>query len=202
VTRLLLIRHGQSTWNALGRWQGQADPPLTETGRRQAFEASAAIGAVDAVFSSTLERARVTAEIVSEQLGVGPVVSLPGLIERTAGEWEGLTRIEIEERYPGYLDAGDRPPGWEEDERLEARAMYALDRIVAALGEERPGIDVDVVVVTHGGVIYQIERRFGAPFERMANLGARWIEFVRGEWRLGDRVDLLHGVDVTIPDQI
>ena len=54
----------------------------------------------------------------------------------------------------------------------------------------------------HGGLIYQVERRFGAPFERMSNLGARWIELRRGEWHLGDRVDLLHGVDVTIPDQI
>ena len=66
MIRLLLVRHGQSTWNALGRWQGQADPPLTDIGRRQAAEASAAIGAVDAIFSSTLERARVTAEIIAE----------------------------------------------------------------------------------------------------------------------------------------
>ena len=186
----------------MGRWQGQADPPLTPLGRRQAAEASAAIGAVDAVFSSTLERARVTAEIISEQIGVGPVVSLPGLVERTAGDWEGLTRVEIEEQFPGYLDAGDRPPGWEDDEVLEERAMSALGTIVVGLGQERGDVDLDVVVVTHGGLIYQVERRFGAPFERMSNLGARWIELRRGEWHLGDRVDLLHGVDVTIPDQI
>jgi len=202
VTRLLLVRHGQSTWNAAGRWQGRADAPLTALGRRQAAEAAAAIGAVDAVFSSTLERARVTAEIVSEQIGVGPVVSLPGLVERCAGEWEGLTRDQIEEQYPGALEAGDRPPAWEPDDELEARAMSALEQIVVGLGEERGGVDVDVVVVTHGGLIYQVERRFGAPFERMSNLGARWVELRRGEWRLGDRVDLLHGVDVTIPDQI
>lgn len=202
MTRLLLIRHGQSTWNALGRWQGQEDPPLTDIGRRQAWEASAAIGAVDAIFSSTLERAQVTAETISEQLGIGPVVFLPGLVERHAGAWQGLTRDEIEEQYPGFLDSGARPPGWESDEDLELRAIAALDQIVVALGEESPGVDVDVVVVTHGGLIYQIERRFGAPFERMANLGARWVEFRRGEWSLGDRVDLLGGVDVTIPDQI
>lgn len=186
----------------MGRWQGQEDPPLTSVGRRQAAEASAAIGAVDAVFSSTLERARVTAEIISEQIGVGPVVSMPGLVERHAGEWEGLTRAEIEERYPGYLEAGDRPPRWEADDDLEERAMSALGQIVTGMAEEGGGVDVDVVVVTHGGVIYQIERRFGAPFERMANLGARWIELRGADWRLGDRVDLLHGVDVTIPDQI
>jgi probable phosphoglycerate mutase len=209
VTRLLLIRHGQSTWNALGRWQGQEDPPLTDLGRRQAAEASAAIGAVDAVFSSTLERARVTAEIIAEQIGVGPVVSLPDLIERRAGEWEGMTRAEIEEQYPGFLEAGHRPPNWEADEVLGDRAMSAFGQIVLGLGsdlvasgEERGDVDVDAIVVTHGGLVYEVERRLGAPFERMANLGARWIELRRGVWHLGDRVDLLHGIDVTIPDQI
>ncbi|MFN8050168.1 MAG: histidine phosphatase family protein [Acidimicrobiales bacterium] len=203
MTRLLLIRHGQSTWNASGRWQGQEDPPLTDVGRRQAAEASAAIGAVDAIFSSTLERARVTAEIVAEQIGVGPVVSLPGLVERHAGEWQGLTRAEIEAAYPGFLDAGHRPPGWESDEALNDRAMTALQAIAVAVGgEEGAGIDVDVVVVTHGGLIYQIEGSLGAPFERLPNLGGRWLAHEGGRWRLGDRVDLLGGVDVTIPDQI
>jgi len=197
VTRLLLIRHGQSTWNAMGRWQGQEDPPLTDTGRRQAAEASAAIGAVDAVFSSTLERARVTAEIIAEFIGVGPVISLPGMVERNAGQWQGLTRAEIEEAYPGFLDAGNRPAGWEANDHLEERAVAALDQIAAAVG------DGDAVVVTHGGVIYQLEDRLGAPFERLANLGARWIEISdAGRWTLGDRVDLLGGIDVTIPDQI
>lgn len=206
MTRLLLVRHGQSTWNAEGKWQGQADPPLTPLGRRQAFEAAAAIGAVDAIFSSTLERARVTAEIISEVIGVGPVVSLPGLIERDAGEWSGLTRTEIEVAYPGYLDAGKRPDGWEANESLEARAMDAIERIAASVAEERPGIDVDVphvVVITHGGLVYQVEGSLGAPFERISNLGGRWVERVDGgRWVLGDRVDLLHGVDVTVPDQI
>lgn len=196
VTRLLLVRHGQSTWNAAGRWQGQADPPLTETGERQAWEACAAIGAVDAICSSTLERARRTAEIVSETLGIGPVVSYPGLVERHAGEWQGLTRPEIEAAWPGYLEAGGRPPGWEADEALCARALDALGAIATAIG------DGDVVVVTHGGVIYALEAMLGSAFERLANLGARWIEHRADGWVLGDRVDLLGGVDVTIPDQI
>lgn len=216
VIRFLLVRHGQSTWNASGRWQGRADPPLTATGRRQAAEAAASVGTVDAVFSSTLERARVTAEIMAEAIGVRPVVSLPGLVERCAGEWEGLTRDEIEERYPGFLDRGDRPPAWEADTALEERAMSALGQILAGLGElvgtsvgpligsgqEVADVDLDVVVVTHGGLIYQVERRFGAPFERMSNLGARRLVWTSGDWRLDDRVDLLHGIDVTIPDQI
>lgn len=202
VTRLLLIRHGQSEWNASGRWQGQADPPLTELGRRQAYEASPSLGAVDGIFSSTLERARITAEIISEQLGVGPVISLPDLVERHAGEWQGLTRAEIEQHYPGYLDQDRRPPSWETNELLGARAFAALERIVVALGEERPGVDAEAIIVTHGGLIYEVERRLGATFDRLGNLGGRYITFERHGWVLGERVDLLHGVDVTIPDQI
>src|SRR5687767_11323336 len=96
-TRVLLVRHGQSEWNATGRWQGQADPPLTDLGRRQARSAAAALGTVDAVFASDLQRASETALIIAGELGVGPVVVDPDLRERDAGEWSGLTRVEIEE---------------------------------------------------------------------------------------------------------
>ena len=199
MTRLLLIRHGQSTWNALGRWQGQEDPPLTDIGRHQAALAAESIGAVDAVFSSTLERARITAEIISGSIGVGPVISLPGLVERHAGEWQGLTRDEIDESYPGFLEAGHRPPSWEADDELHTRAVTALGSIVNAIGQDH---HTSAVVVTHGGVIYQLEQHLGAEFDRLSNLGARWIEILDDRWTLGERVDLLGGVEVTIPEQI
>ena len=105
------MRHGQSEWNAIGRWQGQADPPLSDLGRRQAREAARAIGAVDAVWASDLRRAAETAAIISADIGVGPVVLDPDLRERDAGEFSGLTRAEIEERFPGYLEDDRRPPG-------------------------------------------------------------------------------------------
>ena len=125
-TRVLLVRHGQSEWNADGRWQGQADPPLTDLGRLQAREAARALGAVDAVWASDLQRAVETATIIADDLGVGPVVLDPDLRERDAGEFSGLTRPEIADRFPGYLDDGRRPPGWEPDEALLARALRAL----------------------------------------------------------------------------
>ena len=110
MTRVLLIRHGQSEWNADGRWQGQADPPLTDLGRHQALHAARNLGTVDAIVASDLQRASETALIIAEALGVGPVVLEPGLRERDAGEWSGLTRAEIERDWPGYLDspAADR----------------------------------------------------------------------------------------------
>src|SRR5436309_8138951 len=100
TSRVLLVRHGQSEWNAVGRWQGQADPPLTDLGRQQARAAAHSLGSLDAVFASDLQRATETAVIVAAQLGIGPVVLDPDLRERDAGEWSGLTRDEIHERYP------------------------------------------------------------------------------------------------------
>src|ERR671910_890596 len=91
-TRVLLVRHGQSEWNAAGRWQGQADPSLSDLGRLQAREAARAVGAVDAIWSSDLQRAAETAIIIGDQIGVGPVVVDDRLRERDAGEWTGLVR--------------------------------------------------------------------------------------------------------------
>src|SRR3546814_7398309 len=74
MARVLLVRHGQSEWNATGRWQGQADPPLTDLGRAQAHHAARSLGVVDAIVASDLQRAADTALIISGALGVGPVV--------------------------------------------------------------------------------------------------------------------------------
>lgn len=195
MPRLLLVRHGQSEWNAAGRWQGQADPPLSDFGRIQARHAAAAVGGVDAVYASTLGRAVETATIIGTQLGVGPVLVEHDLRERNAGEFSGLTRIEIEDRFPGYLAEGRRPPGWESDELLLARASAALLRIAADAGDE-------VLVVTHGGVIMTLEVHLGLERRRCANLGGRWFDVSPDGIVPGGHVDLLHGAEITVPDQI
>lgn len=194
MTRILVVRHGQSEWNADGRWQGQENPPLTELGRNQAREAAAAIGAVEAIYASPLDRATTTAVIIAEQLGLGPVIMSPGLMERHAGEWQGLTRDQIEVAYPGYLDAGTRPPGWEDDGEVEARVLGALTEIADTHA------DADVLAVAHAGVIYAIERITGAAWERLANLGGLWVERTAGGWKIGERVHLL--AEETVPGQI
>lgn len=194
VTRLLVIRHGQSEWNAQGRWQGQENPPLTDLGRRQAAEAADALGTVDAIYSSPLDRAHTTAMIIAETLGVGPVITAQGLMERNAGEWQGLTWAQIEEAYPGYLDARKRPPSWEPDEQVDARVFAALDEIADT---HDGGL---VLVVAHAGVIYTIENRYVPGFERLANLGGRWLERRGTQWHMGDRVRLL--TEETVPGQL
>ncbi len=189
MTRILLVRHGQSEWNADGRWQGQADPPLTDLGREHASAAarSGLLGSFDAVYSSPLRRAVDTALLLADHMGVGPVVTDEGLMERDAGPWQGLTRRQIEEGWPGMLATGERPDGYERDDRLLVRVRVALERIcaVAAGGT--------VLVVTHAGVVYALERGCGEAVERIPNLGGRWLETSGGGYSAGPRVDLVSG---------
>ena len=132
--RILFVRHGQSEWNAVGRWQGQADIPLSDLGREQAKAAASSLGTFDVAASSTLSRAAETAYIVTNELGIGPIVPVPELVERSAGEWSGLTRAEIEEEWPGYLDADKRPPNYELDDQLWPRLVKGLKIVADMLG--------------------------------------------------------------------
>jgi broad specificity phosphatase PhoE len=101
TTRILLARHGETEWNRLGRWQGHADPPLNDLGRRQAeiLAEQLAGDTVSAVYSSDLRRARETARIVAERIGL-PVTEDSALREIDVGSWSGLTRDEVRERFP------------------------------------------------------------------------------------------------------
>jgi broad specificity phosphatase PhoE len=196
MTSMLLVRHGQSEWNATGRWQGQADPPLSDLGRQQALDAAARVGSVDVVVSSGLMRALETARIIADQVGVGPVVVEPDLRERHVGEWSGLTHVEIEAAYPGHLADGRRPPGWEHDDDAVARLRGALDRIHA----EYEG--ADVLVLSHGGVIRALEIALGGPSDRLPNLGGRQLTHRGDRLVLGERVLLVDADVATVPTQI
>src|SRR5919109_2812903 len=104
MIRLLLVRHGESTWNAQSRWQGQADPPLSPFGERQAEDATVRLAesaSITAVWTSDLVRARRTGELIAKRLGLDAVHDEPRLRERDVGAWSGLTRDEIEARWPG-----------------------------------------------------------------------------------------------------
>lgn len=181
---LLLLRHGESTWNADGRWQGHADPPLSDVGVEQARGAATGVAPFDAVWSSDLRRARETAQRFAPP-GV-PVTEEVRLRERDVGGWTGLTRDAIEDRHPGWLAAGHRPEGWEDDAAVAARAWDALRTVVAALD---PG--GRAVVVSHGGLIRAVEASLGVPPRPVPNLGGVWLHAVSGELVPGDRVALL-----------
>jgi broad specificity phosphatase PhoE len=143
MTTILLARHGETDWNREGRWQGWADPPLNDTGRAQARALAEQLRGTpfDAVYTSDLGRAHETAEIVAAPHGV-PVVADPGLREIDVGSWSGLTRAEIDERFPG----ADRPDGESREQHLD-RVLHAVERIARGHPEGR------ILLVSHGGTI-------------------------------------------------
>lgn len=194
-TRFLVLRHGQSEWNAMGRWQGQADIELTDLGYEQARRATDRLGMFDAVASSDLRRARITATIIAETLGMGLLEADTRLRETHVGEWQGLTHEQIDRDWPGYLEAHLRPPGFETDESIMGRLSDAF----ADLSGMFPG--GNVLVVAHAGVIRVLRRNLGVVDRRVANLGGS--EFVVHPGRdggisieAGDLVDLLEHGDI------
>jgi broad specificity phosphatase PhoE len=144
VTELLFVRHGETDWNDERRLQGHADTPLNDRGRRQAEELAAHLAhqRVDALYTSDLRRASETAAVIAARLGLEPVAD-PGLREVDVGEWSGLTRPEIAERWPEAVRWSDG----ETPEEMAGRVLAAARRIAAAHRGGR------VVVVTHGGPI-------------------------------------------------
>jgi probable phosphoglycerate mutase len=179
-----LLRHGQSTWNADGRWQGQADPPLSSLGEQQARDAARGLvaGQFSRIVASNLRRAHQTAEILAEALRL-PVEVDPDLREIDVGDWQGLTRAEINERAPGALadwseGRSESTPGGESRTHRTDRARAALLRAAAA---SAPGDRV--LLVSHGALIRNLDRAMGLVPHGIGNLAGRWYE-ADGDGRL------------------
>ena len=151
-TTILLARHGETDWNAVGRWQGHTDRSLTERGRRQAAELADRLANVeiDAVYSSDLLRAVETAEPVAKRLGL-PLQALPELREVDVGTWAGLTRDEVAERFPeGFRRWSEWQTGWEDGETYDEMGERVVGAILRLAGEQEGG---RILVVSHGGAI-------------------------------------------------
>jgi broad specificity phosphatase PhoE len=168
MTTILLARHGETEWNRIGRYQGWADPPLNDTGRAQARKLAAQLGSTpfDAVYSSDLRRARETAEIVAAPHAMQVIVE-PGLREVNVGEWSGLTRAEVEARFP----RGERPGG-ETREEHTARVLEAAERIARAHAGRQ------ILVVSHGGTMRALRMHVSdEPSHPIANCGVLELHF-------------------------
>ncbi|MDI3299109.1 MAG: histidine phosphatase family protein [Bacillota bacterium] len=160
--RLLLVRHGETLFNQSGRYQGHTDVPLSEQGRRQAEALAGRLAPVPvaAVWSSDLSRALETARVLARPHGLEVRVDRD-LREMSFGAWEGLTREEIQARYADdwrlYVEDATRhaPTGGETLAQLEARAVGALRRALAALEEPEAeeGRRGALLLVSHGGTI-------------------------------------------------
>jgi len=151
VTRLSLVRHGQTDWNRQRRIQGASDVPLNDTGRLQAMATGRALALRrwDGIYSSPLSRAMDTARIIAAQAGLDEPRPLAEVAERRYGDAEGLTGEEILARFPD----GVAIPGQESRDDVVARALPAL----SALAQRSAGRSL--IVVSHGGVIASLVRR-------------------------------------------
>lgn len=191
--RLLLVRHGESIWNAEGRWQGSANPPLSAAGRAQAAQLADYIRdhGIDVIVTSDLDRAIETGSIVADLLQLEAPLIEARLRERDVGEISGHTRDEIEQKWPGLLDrwrSGEltQMPGGEDD--ITPRVTEGLRAIANA-----PDGSV-VLVVTHGGVIGAIDQWLGTEYRRVGNVQGRWLVVdddgtIRFDAHFGDDLD-------------
>jgi probable phosphoglycerate mutase len=177
IRLVYLSRHGETDWNAAGRWQGHTDVPLNENGYRQAHalgEALRGTGVVSVVTSDLL-RAHETGRIAAQRIGVSIAYRDAGLRERAFGPFEGLTRDECHRLHPAewraWLEDQRAPPGAEERSAVAARMTAAIDRAASAVAQS----DGAVLVVSHGGAA--LATVLGVPPPPIAN-GAIW----RLEW--------------------
>ena len=189
---ILLVRHGQSTANAKGIWQGQMEFPLSDEGRRQASLAGRGLSGepFEGLYSSPLSRAFETAQIIRDRTGfTGEVVPLGGLSERHGGTLEGHTWAEQERHDPELAKKFLAIPeeerwalvGAETDEEVIARFEEALSSIRANHPDGSR-----IVVVSHGGVMRAFLRGTFGPgvlpcAQRAANASITRIQWKRGE---------------------
>ena len=175
IRRLLLVRHGVTTWNREGRFQGHLDSPLDPLGEEEARALAGRIvreySGPLLVTSSPLERARATARILADALeGDGRPVEVqlePGLMEIGQGAWEGLTHAELARddaaRYAAWAESGglQQPPGAEAVPDAASRAEGAVRRLLADQ-EAAPG--EALCLVSHGGILRLLAGRLvGLP---------------------------------------
>ena len=191
--KLLLVRHGQTRFNLERRFLGRTDLELDDEGCKQALLLAQAYAGRGRVYSSPLRRAWQTAE------GLGSPKPVPGLMEMDMGELEGLSREEMEDRFPGLLatwfedPTHFRPPGGETLAETQERGWQALQEILQEQGEEEVR-----VVVTHQLVLASILCRLsGVPLSKFrkfshGNTGVTTIEVGPEGLRLCSLNDLAH----------
>jgi len=198
-TRICLVRHGETEWNAERRIQGQIDIGLNETGLRQAAAAGRWLrdAGVSALYSSDLKRAWTTALAIGDALGLVPQQA-PEMRERRYGIFEGLTYAEAHEKFPdGYAAFEGRNADYDFENGESLQTMF--DRVTGKLQEiaaANPG--QVVVLVLHGGVLDIINRFVrGNSLETprdflIPNAGINWIAVADGRWYIESWAETAH----------
>lgn len=176
TVRIALTRHGQTDWNAQGRYQGSSDVPLNSVGRGQASESALRFDASqwDAVVTSPLARAAETGRIIAEGLGLPLLAPVADLSERDYGDAEGLGEADAARRWPDGAF-----PGFEPRSSVAVRGLRALDDVAATRSASR------VIVVAHGTLIREVLRRLtDLPIPPIANAATSVIESTASGWRV------------------
>jgi probable phosphoglycerate mutase len=208
-TSVILIRHGETRWNAEGRYQGQLDSPLTEEGVRQAEAIAYRLAAdgVDRLYASDLGRARATADQIAQATGLSLVLD-HRLRERHFGLFHGLTPQTIQERHPAEyagFNAADpdfRIPGGESLRELHQRAVSCLEELTERHRGER------LILVTHGGALaalvkHVLDLPLAAPRPfRVLNAAYNLIRRVQDRWLLEVLGDVSHLQSPAGPDDV
>lgn len=180
-SRMLMVRHAPSTWNEHSRWQGWADPPLADGWRGLVVAAAAGIpNCITGIASSDLARARDTARLIADQLGIGQVLARERLREQHAGLWTGLTKSEIKQRWPEELRTRPRQPvGGESGDEVVDRVIGELAELVDKAGPAKQDDSGHcLLVVTHSAVIRNLEAHLGVfrqPAPSVGHLQGRWF---------------------------
>lgn len=154
MQQLILVRHGETIWNHAGRLQGATNVPLSDAGYVQAAQVAQRLAAepLDAIYSSDLLRAMLTAQVIAEGRGVA-VTEEPRLRQSSRGHWEGLAWAEIAALFPADYaafqnDPHHTPPGGEPFDQTVAR----ITALLADLARDHPG-DATVLLVSHGQIL-------------------------------------------------
>ncbi|WP_430645187.1 histidine phosphatase family protein [Agromyces sp. GXS1127] len=176
---LALVRHGQTDWNLRGLMQGRTDIPLNATGRSQAEATVALLDPADwdLVVSSPLIRARETAAILADGLGLSVGAEYDALVEQDFGDAEGTLVSEIDERWPGRAF-----PGKEPDEEVGPRGIRALERIAV----DHP--DARVLAVAHGTLIRHVLAELSGhhprSYPKLDNLSVSRVVRAEAAWQV------------------
>ena len=163
MTRLILIRHGETDWNLEGRYQGQADPSLNSKGLEQAKILADALAEfthpLQRIYTSPLKRSSQTAQILSDRLNI-PMHLEPRIMEINQGDWQTRLRAEIENLYPDLFRRWETEP-WDVTPPRGEHLRDVLKRVLAAIDEiilQHP--DETIGIVAHRVPIALIKMRY------------------------------------------
>ena len=162
MTRLILIRHGETEWNVIGRYQGQADPPLNEQGVTQSYQLAEQLADtdLDILYTSPLLRAAQTAQILVDQLTI-PLYVEPRFMEIHQGDWQTRLRSEINQLYPDLFHRWERepwevsPPNGESLQQVQERVIAAAEEIINQYPHQCVGIVTHRIPIALIKVHYQ-----------------------------------------------